>query len=250
MDDSDSGHVIAFITPGKRLTEADLRRAAPEFPLDVRLTTEDDTEGPNFATNLSRGNLRMNGPGSSICTSGFMATKNTTGTKVLTTAAHCNNQLAYQSWATGGSTDVRFGVQNYTSQNDAQYHFTAGIGSALFWVNGGYRDVFGVTLRTQLANGELICADGRSSTYDCGTVASIYSTLGGSQTECNGPCDNVFIATTGLTFNSGDSGGSVFAGNQAIGLTKAKYTSGGTAYGVVNSISYVRARLGVTIMGE
>lgn len=249
VDDSDPGHVIVFISPGTRLAEADLRKVTPEFPLNVRLTTEIDADGPDFAHNLSRGNLRMNiqGSGDSECTSGFMATKNTTGTKVLTTAAHCANNLAYKSWSTGAVTNTDFGLQNYNAQNDSQYHYTDGKGSALFWVNGGYRDVYGVTLRTHLARGDLICAEGRNSTYDCGTVASITSTIGGSDVLCNGPCDNVYIATTGLTLNPGDSGGSVFVGNQALGLTKSKYSSGGVNYGVVNSISYVRARLDVTI---
>ncbi len=253
VDDSDPGHVIAFFSPGTKLTETDLRKVAPDFPVGVRLSVEEDRDGPNFADNLSRGNLRMNiqGTGAAECTSGFMATKNNTGTKVLTTAAHCANNLAYISWAAGATpNNATFGLENYTSQNDSQYHFTDGAGTAQFWANGGYRDVYGVTLRTQLATGDLICADGRTSVYDCGTVASITSSIGGNQSLCNGPCDNVYIATTGLTLDGGDSGGSVFAGNQAIGLTKAKYTSGGAAYGVVNSISYVRARLDVKIMGE
>lgn len=145
---------------------------------------------------------------------------------------------------------MNFGEESATSQNDSQFHFTAGSGTGQFWTGSSYGTVAGVILRSNVAVGQLICSYGRISGSSCGTIASTTSTLGGLN-QCNGgPCDNVWIATNGLNLTFGDSGGPSYLGGLAMGLVKGDYTIGGVTRQVINSISYVRARLGVTLIGE
>ncbi len=195
----------------------------------------------------SRGGLRLAEQGGGLqCTSGFMGTKNSSGTKVLVTAAHCPDALRYISWASGASwTNLNFQVAADRNDVDAQTHLTAGAGTGQFWTGSSYRTVTSVTLRSNLATNDFICRFGMTSGQDCGQVISTHSTFGGFS-ACNGaPCDNVWIATNVPT-QPGDSGGPAYFVNSAIGLVKGHYGS----TGVVGSISYVRARLDVKIIGE
>lgn len=251
VDDADHSSILIFVQDGEEYpSEPDLRALAPRIPnaINISLRHEPDGEG---AAKASRGGLRLNlqskPSGGAKCTSGFMATRNVSGTKVLLTTGHCPDALAYRGWFPGQiDTNMNFGGEIDNAEADAQFHYTSGIGSDQFWDGAAYRSVTDVILRTHLTNGDYVCKFGRNSHYGCGFVLSIYSAFQGDH-ACNfGPCDNVWLAITMDEIVGGDSGGPAFIGTSAIGFI-AGYT---LDYDVFTSISYPRARLDVTLIGE
>lgn len=247
IDDQDSDRVLVVIKPGTEWPSVSrLRELARDIPVNVvlKVTEQRPEEAPSLD---SRGGLRLAGQGGPLeCTSGFMATKNSTGTRVLLTAAHCGNALRYIGWgATSSWNNMTFQKAADGHRVDAQTHLTGGAGAAQIWTGSSYRTITSVTYRSQLANGDFICRYGMTSGQHCGAVQSTHSTFGGADVCNHGPCDNVWIATN-MPTSGGDSGGPAFAAGSAIGMVKGHYGS----LGVVGSMSYIRPELDVQIMGE
>ncbi|WP_019146629.1 chymotrypsin family serine protease [Aeromicrobium massiliense] len=224
---------------------------------DVPRANVSFTEGAVTQDRASRGGLPLvlqanNAP---ECTSGFMATKNSTGTKVLLTAGHCRENLAYRSYQSANITDLNFGEQANNARTDVQYHYTGGVGSPLFVAadRTSYRTVKGLEKRTDL-NGARICHQGMTTNYSCGNVTTITSKLDGCGANQALVCDPVWVVAKGpdLKCDRGDSGGPVFVNTRAAGLLAVSsfYQNGDCAAIGFASRSYFDSQLDVTIMTE
>lgn len=102
VNDDNSNEILVVVATGSSpVGEETLRELAPSIPRSIKLSIIEELEGDG-GRDFSRGGLPLNiqgDPSAAHCTSGFMATKNTSGTKVFTTAAHCGNSLMYKGVA-------------------------------------------------------------------------------------------------------------------------------------------------------
>lgn len=180
----------------------------------------------------------------SLCTSGF-SVKNSSGTKGITTAAHCDSNpiisyqgtnLPFQAAAEGGQYDVQwrtapgFTVRNL--MNDGTY----------------YRYVYSTKHRNNQMMNEYICKRGKETGFGCGNIINK-----NHQPACVTKPDGTIICFTstfirvhrdGVNLSSGgDSGGPWFSGNTAYGIMRGSLGDDAT-YMAINYVSY----LGLTVL--
>lgn len=236
--------------------EAELRKVARIIPEGVKLSVA--RHEASSARLFSRGGLILyrTSTGFADCTSGWVAAKRSTGTPILTTAGHCANDLSYIGYSQNAvGHDMNFGIYKWNTSNDAQYHYSGSASKPLFHADSrnSYRTVESRFPRTSLPSGQIVCKQGRTTGYSCGTLASIYSTWGGHD-RCgasqSNPCDNVWLAITDLNSSIGDSGGPAFFGGRAIGMVVGGYQHPTTKqwYDVVTSVSLFQEALDVDVM--
>jgi hypothetical protein len=169
-----------------------------------------------------------------FCTSGF-AIKNSVGTKYMTTAAHCSDNL--KDNASGATFTLVGQVKNATK--DLQWHSVSSTHTILpeFFADSQTvaRKLTGRRTRASTTVGDNVCHQGRKTGYSCGYVAQTnfiptYSGACGTST-----CSPVWVRVVGKLSSSststlkcypGDSGGPVFASQTAFGLLKGTLTSG------------------------
>lgn len=165
------------------------------------------------------------------CTSGF-SVKNSSGTKGVTTAGHCNNSQSYSgvnlpfmSGTTGGIYDIQWhrGDHAFTVRN-------------LIWDGTYNRFIYSAKFRASQSVGEWVCKYGMTTGYACGTIATT------SQ-------DGVNIRVDNMTVQGGDSGGPWFWNNTAYGTTIAACTLGnGTPCTIYGPVDHIYNILGLTIL--
>lgn len=165
------------------------------------------------------------------CTSGF-SVKNSSGTKGVTTAGHCNNSqsfsgknLPFMSGTTGGVYDIQWhkGDHEFTVRN-------------LIWDGTYNRFIYSLKFRASQAVGEWVCKYGKTTGYACGTIATT------SQ-------DGVNIRVDNMTLQGGDSGGPWFWNNTAYGTTISACTLGnGTPCAIYGPVDHIYNILGLTIL--
>jgi antitoxin component of RelBE/YafQ-DinJ toxin-antitoxin module len=165
------------------------------------------------------------------CTSGF-SVRNSSGTKGVTTAGHCNNSQSYSgvslpfmSGTTGGVYDIQWhrGDHAFTVRN-------------LIWDGTYNRFIYSVKFRASQSVGEWVCKYGMTTGYACGTIATT------SQ-------DGVNIRVDNMTVQGGDSGGPWFWNNTAYGTTIAACTLGnGTPCTIYGPVDHIYNILGLTIL--
>lgn len=152
------------------------------------------------------------------CTTGFVVTDGTRDG--IVTAAHCPNDLAFRE-ADGRLTPLSFDGQWGWRYRDVQLHVSAERLRPLFYSdrrNGSMRAVESWRNRNTIRSGEWLCHYGESSGYSCETVElTDYAPPGDL---CGGPCAPTWVSVRGPTCRSGDSGGPVFLGTTAFGITK------------------------------
>lgn len=180
----------------------------------------------------------------SPCTSGF-SVKNSTGTKGIVTAGHCDNNVSYSG------TSLPYKGGSFTGSNDEQWH-TAPDFSVRNWATDGvfdstpyYRVITGTTSRANQALNSFYCKYGKSTKYHCGYLIS--------KTRAPGYVPNVNptfmeLHRDGVDLcNGGDSGGPIFSGGSALGIT-----SGCAGSGIDNifytAINYVTGGLSVSVL--
>lgn len=217
------------------------------------------------------------GEKASSCTSGFTARRARSGGGYdygVITAGHCGFRGPNDTLSVNMSHVVLPFVYGWLSVTaDAQFHRIPIPSSGSHYVLDDYLcrnpgsypnpscDVTGTTPRASMPN-DFVCHTGKSSGISCGEVVSISFQLHGEEEECytsSGAktlCDSVFVRAHGqfLRGCEGDSGGPVYRGGRAYGITaagsdKEDCDSGGKSV-VFSGIREVEAFLDVDVLTE
>jgi hypothetical protein len=151
------------------------------------------------------------------CTTGFAVTDGArTG---VATAAHCPDEVEYRD-PDGGTIALPFAGQWGARTQDVQVN----LGPAdqpIFYADrrsGSLRRLAGARSRLSTRAGEWLCHYGESSGYSCAEVELIHFAPPGLL--CGGACAPTWVSVRTSDCRSGDSGGPVFSGDVAFGITK------------------------------
>jgi len=152
------------------------------------------------------------------CTTGFVVTDGAqTG---LVTAAHCPDELTYFS-PDGVQVPLSFVGGWGARYQDVQVHVASEMLKPQFYPDTAksvLRPVEGWRGRTSTRAGEVVCHRGETTGYSCSEVDLTDFAPPGEL--CAGPCDPVWVSVAGPSCRGGDSGGPVFNGTMAYGITK------------------------------
>ncbi len=159
------------------------------------------------------------------CSLGFNV-RNSSGTRFFLTAGHCTNLGSSWSASSGGS---QIGTRTGTSFPTNDYgivRYTSSISNfgRVNLYNGSYQDI---TTSGNVSNGQSLCRSGSTTGLRCGSVTATSVTVNYAQ----GPVYDTI--RTNICAQGGDSGGSLFGGSTAYGLTSGgsgNCTSGGTTF--------------------
>lgn len=162
--------------------------------------------------------------GGSRCSLGFDVTNGSTN--YFLTAGHCTNISA--NWYADSGQARFLGTRAGTSfpGNDygiVQYSGTPGAGSVYLY-NGTYRNITG---SGNAYVGQSVTRSGSTTGLRGGTVQALNATVNYAEGQVTG------LIQTNVCAEGGDSGGSLFAGSTALGLTSGgsgNCSSGGTTY--------------------
>jgi len=152
------------------------------------------------------------------CTTGFTVTDGVRSG--IATAAHCPDALVYQD-PQGGTIPLQFVGQWGARTQDVQVHVAPGTQEPLFYADrhqGALRRLAGARSRLSTRAGEWLCHYGESSGYSCAEVELTQFAPPGLL--CGGACAPTWITVRTSDCHSGDSGGPVFSGDIAFGITK------------------------------
>lgn len=174
------------------------------------------------ARNLSiKGGARLEGASEGrryACTTGFVVEKG--AQRGILTAAHCPDSPTYID-ADGTRIPLEFGGHWGVGHQDVQLHVTAAADRPLFYANraaGSLRELSSWRNRTSMRAGDFLCKWGESSFYSCSELQlTDYAPPG---ELCGGPCKPMWTTMAGPQCRAGDSGGPVFLGTTALGITK------------------------------
>jgi hypothetical protein len=173
------------------------------------------------------------------CTTGFVVTDGArTG---VVTAAHCPDTLVYRD-PDGGDTSLAYEGQWGARYQDVQVHPTPAAQRPLFYADTVTRSLREVTTwrnRESTRAGDVVCRRGETSGYSCSLVEMVDYAPPGDL--CAGPCDPTWVAVRGPQCRGGDSGGPIFAGTVAFGITKGGHygTGGRCSYYYYMSTDYL-----------
>jgi streptogrisin D len=164
--------------------------------------------------------------GGGRCSLGFNV-RNSAGMYYFLTAGHCTNISA--SWYTNSSLTTYIGRRAGTSfpGNDygmVQYNSSLTHPGTVYLYNGRYQDI---TTAGNAYVRQTVWRSGSTTGLRSGSVAALNATVTYAQGTVSG-----LIRTT-VCAEPGDSGGSLFAGSTALGLTSGgsgNCTTGGTTY--------------------
>jgi hypothetical protein len=219
--DPRTGELVLLVAPmdADRLgVAAIMERAETLTRVPVRVEV---VNRPN--TDMARGGARVEGVDPAdgkryACTTGFVVQKGAQ-TAVLT-AAHCPDELIYRDPA-GRPLPLQFVGQWGVATRDVQIHLTGTEDEPIFYAdrrNGSLRPLTGWRTRESTRAGDIVCHWGESSGYSCSEVALTDFAPPGDL--CGGPCEPVWTTVTGPSCKAGDSGGPIFIGTTAFGITK------------------------------
>lgn len=176
------------------------------------------------ADNLSlSGGARLEGVSSLdgrryACTSGFGVTDGTrTG---IATAAHCPDELTFKE-PDGAVIPLPFVAQWGARTQDVQVNLGPSGQDSSFFADrrsGMMRRLAGARSRLSTRAGEWLCHYGESSGYSCAEVELTNFAPPGAL--CGGACAPTWVTVRTHDCRSGDSGGPVFSGDIAFGITK------------------------------
>ncbi|HEX7746532.1 MAG TPA: S1 family peptidase [Micromonosporaceae bacterium] len=199
---------------------AAVERVTQRFGAAVRVERTPGT----LSTTISGGNAIYGG--GYRCSLGFNV-RNSAGTQYFLTAGHCTNLSS--SWYANSSQTTYLGPRAGTSfpGNDygiVRYNSTVSRPGNVYLYNGTYRDITGAG---NAYVGQTVWRSGSTTGLRSGSVTALNATVNYAQGTVYG-----LIRTT-VCAEGGDSGGSLFAGNTALGLTSGgsgNCSSGGTTY--------------------
>ena len=176
----------------------------------------------------------------SQCTSGF-AVKNSAGTKGITTAGHCDEDISY------GGTDLPFQSQAWHDSYDIQWHKAPGftvLNKIQSSSSGGTRSITGTVGRGSQSVGAYVCKYGSTTNYTCGYIETTSFRMAGSSSATLIRVDNT-AGHNNLSEN-GDSGGPWFLLNDAWG-THVGAPEEDLNDAIYMAVNYISA-LGVDVM--
>ena len=154
----------------------------------------------------------------SRCTTGFVVTNGET--TAITTAAHCPDELTYEDRDGSRVTLPLIGSWGAAYQ-DVQINGSPDSPAPLFYSNRGAGTLRQLVSWRNVAStraGDFVCHYGESSGYSCSTIdLTDYAPPG---ELCGGPCSPTWVTVKGPSCIPGDSGGPVFSGEIAFGITK------------------------------
>ncbi len=162
--------------------------------------------------------------GGARCSLGFNVRSGST--YYFLTAGHCTNLAS--TWYSNSGQTSQLGTRAGTSfpGNDygiVRYTATAGSGNVYLY-NGSYRDITGAG---NAYVGQSVTRSGSTTGVHGGTVQALNATVNYAEGTVSG------LIRTNVCAEGGDSGGSLFAGSTALGLTSGgsgDCTWGGTTY--------------------
>jgi streptogrisin D len=165
--------------------------------------------------------------GGSRCSLGFNV-RSSSGTLYFLTAGHCTNIGA--TWYANSSSTTVLGSRAGTSFPGNDYgivrytNTSIAVSGTVYLYGGGSQDI---TSAATPAVGQTVRRSGSTTGVRSGTVTALNQTVNYSQGSVSG-----LIRTT-VCAEPGDSGGSLFSGTTALGLTSGgsgNCTTGGTTY--------------------
>ncbi|MGH2600681.1 MAG: S1 family peptidase, partial [Dehalococcoidia bacterium] len=209
---------------------AKLAAVARQFGGAVRITRDQGT----LSTLISGGHAIYGG--GSRCSLGFNVNRG--GANHFLTAGHCTNISYY--WYGAGNVYLGYRVHSYFPGRDhgiVRYNSSVSRPGYVYLYNGSYRDI------TRSANayvGQSIQRSGSTTGLRSGSVTALNQTVNYSQGSVYG------LIRTNACAEGGDSGGSMFSGNTALGMTSGgsgNCTWGGTTFfePVTRALSYYGA---------
>jgi streptogrisin D len=160
------------------------------------------------------------------CSLGFNV-RSSSGTEYFLTAGHCTNISA--SWYANSSRTTYLGPRVGSSfpGNDygiVRYDSSVSRPGDVYLYNGSYRDITGAG---NAYVGQSVQRSGSTTGLRSGTVLGLNATVNYAEGTVTG------LIRTNVCAEPGDSGGPLFAGNTALGLTSGgsgNCSSGGTTY--------------------
>ncbi|MFJ8580770.1 S1 family peptidase [Micromonospora sp. NPDC093277] len=187
-------------------------------------TVRIEAEAGVLSTRISGGQAIYAGGGR--CSLGFNV-RSSSGTTYFLTAGHCTN-IGSTWYSNSGQTTV-LGTRAGTSFPGNDYGIVKHSNSAnatgnVYLYNGSYRDVTGAA---NAYVGMSVSRSGSTTGVYSGTVQALNATVNYAEGSVSG------LIRTNVCAEPGDSGGSLFSGNSAVGLTSGgsgNCRSGGTTY--------------------
>jgi streptogrisin D len=197
-----------------------VRAVAKRYGGAVRIETMAGT----LSTTISGGQAIYGG--NSRCSLGFNV-RSGSGTQYFLTAGHCTNIAS--TWYANSSHSTVLGtrvVSRFPGDDYGVVQYTSSIsrpGNVYLW-NGSFRDITGAANATV---GQSVQRSGSTNGLRSGSVTGLNATVNYAQGQVRG------LIRTNVCAEGGDSGGSLFAGSTALGLTSGgsgNCSSGGTTF--------------------
>ncbi len=192
-------------------------------------------------TKFINGGRAIYAEGGGRCSLGFNV-RNSSGTYYFITAGHCTN-IAYRWYANSSQTSLlgwRAG-SSFPGNDYGIVRYASGVShpGTVYLYNGSNRDI---TRAGSAYVGQSVLRSGSTTGLRSGSVTALNATV-------NYPQGTVYgLIRTNVCAEPGDSGGSMFAGNTALGLTSGgsgNCTWGGTTY--FQPVPEVLNRYGVNV---
>ena len=219
------------VTLDSTVSEADAARIKDVVAPYGDAARVDEVPG-TFSTRLSGGQA-IYAAGGGRCSLGFNVRSGSS--YYFLTAGHCTNISS--SWYSNAAQTAFLGTRAGTSFPGNDYGIvarsSAGAGNVYLY-NGGYRDITGAG---NAFVGQSVTRSGSTTGLHGGTVTATNATVNYAEGQVRG------LIQTNVCAEPGDSGGSLFSGTTAIGLTSGG--SGNCTYGGTTFFQPVTEALGV-----
>lgn len=220
--DARSGRLVVLVTPAdasrynldKLQSEVEALSGVPSL---VRTLDQQPTNAALFGGSRVTGLLAATGK-RAACTTGFVVTDGTrTG---ILSAAHCPDQLSYHD-LDGADEPLALVGKWGTAYQDVQVSTATQALMPLFRADprgSDIRPLTGARSRAETRVGDFICHGGIKSGYSCAEVE--FTDYAPHPDVCGALCDPAWVTVAGPSCGRGDSGGPVFSGTVAFGITK------------------------------
>jgi streptogrisin D len=159
------------------------------------------------------------------CSLGFNVKNASSGTAYFLTAGHCGNITANWTTSNGAALGTRVG-SSFPGNDYSMFRYTSTIArpGAVNLYNGTNQDI--ASAGNAVVN-QTVYRSGSTTGLHSGRVTAVNATVNYAEGSVSG------LIRTSVCAEGGDSGGSLFAGNVALGLTSGgsgNCTGGGTTY--------------------
>jgi streptogrisin C len=220
--DARSGRLALLVTPAdaKRYEPAQLQaevEALAGVPARIEVIERREDNAALYGGSRVTGLLAATGK-RAACTTGFVVTDGTR-TGVLS-AAHCPDQLSYHD-LDGADLPLDLVGKWGTAYQDVQVSTAAQALMPLFRANprgSDIRPLTGARSRAATRVGDFVCHSGIKSGYSCAEIE--FTDYAPHPDVCGALCDPAWVTVAGPSCGKGDSGGPVFSGTVAFGITK------------------------------